>query len=535
MSFDVIVIGSGFGGAITGCRLAEKGYKVLIIERGRRWTKETYPSKTKKDWIYDPNRPERDSGWLDLRVYPNMSIAQGAAVGGGSLIYASISVEAPDLAFNNRWPKEITKSELKPHYNDVAQFMNVQKMPVNQRNPRTVLMEEGATKIGQPQRFEMIDMAVSFDKDYQLDIEKDPNTEENYKRTKIFTNAQGQEQGTCVHAGFCDIGCPVYAKNTLDLNYIPWAEKHGAEVRELTVVTNIEPQSNGYRVSFDRIDTKNHKRIPGSETARIVIVAAGSLGSTELLLRCRDEKKSLPNISQRLGRDWSSNGDFLTPAIYANRKIYPDRGPTISSAINFLDGSDGGHVYWIEDGGMPNLLGDRMTMGAGRIAKGLNAESLITGIQNFLRNSSLTNNVMPWFAQGMDAGDGVLSLKRPWWQFGFGSKKLHLDWDIKQSLPLMNAIVNRHKELSDKTGGTPIVPPGWTLSHDLITPHPLGGCNMGDTAENGVVNHKGEVFGYKNLYVADGAIIPTALGVNPSRTIGALAERIAKHIAAEGR
>ena len=99
----------------------------------------------------------------------------------------------------------------------------------------------------------------------------------------------------------------------------------------------------------------------------------------------------------------------------------------------------------------------------------------------------------------------------------------------------MNAIVNRHKELSDKTGGTPIVPPGWTLSHDLITPHPLGGCNMGDTADNGVVNHKGEVFGYKNLYVADGAIIPTALGVNPSRTIGALAERIAKNIADEGR
>ena len=535
MSFDVIVIGSGFGGAITGCRLAEKNYKVLILERGRRWTKETYPSKTKKDWIYDPNRPERDSGWLDLRVYPNMSIAQGAAVGGGSLIYASISVEAPDGVFTKGWPKEITKSELKPHYDTVAKFMNVQKMPDNQRNPRTALMEEGATKIGQGQRFKMIEMAVSFDPEYKLDIEKDPTTEENLKLSKEFTNAQGQKQGKCVHAGFCDIGCPVQAKNTLDLNYIAWAEKHGAEVRELTVVTNIEPQSNGYRVSFDRIDLKDHRRISGSETARIVIVAAGSLGSTELLLRCRDENKSLPNISQRLGHNWSSNGDFLTPAIYLNKKLYPDRGPTISSAIDFLDGGDGGHIYWIEDGGMPNLLGDRWTKGVGNIAKGLNAESLITGIQNFLRNNTATSNVMPWFAQGADAGNGVFSLKRPWWQFGFGSKKLHLDWDVTDSRPVMDAIVNMHKQLSDKTGGRPLVPPTWTFSHDLITPHPLGGCGMGDTADNGVVNHKGEVFGYKNLYVADGAIMPRALGVNPSRTIGALAERIAKNIAEEGR
>jgi cholesterol oxidase len=535
MSFDVVVIGSGFGGAITGCRLAEKGYKVLILERGRRWTKETYPSVTKKDWIYDPGRPERESGWLDLRVYPNMSIAQGAAVGGGSLIYASISVEARKERFDKGWPKEITYGELKPHYDEVANFMNVQKMPDNQRNPRTALMEEGATNIGQGQRFKMLDMAVSFDPEYKLDIEKDLTSKENLNLSKKFTNAQGVEQGTCVHSGFCDIGCPVYAKNTLDLNYIPWAEKHGAEVRQLTVVTNIEPQSGGYRVSFDRIDTKNHRRTPGSETARIVIVAAGSLGSTELLLRCRDENKSLPNISQRLGHNWSSNGDFLTPAIYANRKIYPDRGPTISSAIDFLDGSDGGQSFWIEDGGMPNLLGDRLTMGVGKIAKGLNAESLITGIQNFLRNSSATNNVMPWFAQGVDAGDGTLSLKRPWWQFGFGSKRLHLNWDVTKSRPVMDAIVNMHKQLSDKTKGAPLVPPGWTFSHDLITPHPLGGCNMGDTAANGVVNHKGEVFGYKNLFVADGAIIPTALGVNPSRTIGALAERIAKNIAEEGR
>jgi cholesterol oxidase len=532
MSFDVIVIGSGFGGAITGCRLAEKGYKVLILERGRRWTKETYPSTTKRNWIYNPNRPERESGWLDLRVYPNMSIAQGAAVGGGSLIYASISVEArPEIFEKKGWPDEITYAELKPHYDDVACFMNIQRMPDNQWNPRTHLMKEGAEKIGQGQRFKMLDMAVSFDKDLSFDVNNPPKIE----ASKEFVNAQGVKQGTCVHAGYCDIGCPVYAKNTLDLNYIPWAEKHSAEVRELHVVTNIEPKDGGYRVSFDRIDTDNHRRIAGSETARIVIVAAGSLGSTELLLRCRDENKSLPNISQFLGNNWSSNGDFLTPAIYANRKLYPERGPTISSAIDFLDGGDGGNKYWIEDGGFPHLLGSRFSGGIGKIALELNAEAFILNIQKLLRDSSPINNVMPWFAQGVDAADGVLSLKRPWWHFGFGSKRLYLDWKITKSLSVMNAIVDIQKKLSHETGGTPIPPPGWTLSKDLVTPHPLGGCNMGNTPGEGVVNHKGEVFGYKNLYVADGAIIPTALGVNPSRTIGALAERIAKHIAAEGK
>ena len=115
MTFDVIVIGSGFGGAITGCRLAENGYKVLILERGRRWNTNTYPSKTHKDWIWNQENPERENGWVDLRLFPHMAVVQGAAVGGGSLIYASVSVEAPKKVFTRPWPAEITYDELKPH------------------------------------------------------------------------------------------------------------------------------------------------------------------------------------------------------------------------------------------------------------------------------------------------------------------------------------------------------------------------------------------------------------------------------------
>jgi cholesterol oxidase len=139
---------------------------------------------------------------------------------------------------------------------------------------------------------------------------------------------------------------------------------------------------------------------------------------------------------------------------------------------------------------------------------------------------------MPWFAQGVDAANGILSLHH---SFLTGEPCLSLDWDIGKSRFVIDAIVAMHLKLSAATDGLPIVAPTWSLFHDLITPHPLGGCGMGNSPTDGVVNHAGEVFGYPNLYVADAAIIPEALGVNPSRTIGALAERIAVNIKDEGR
>jgi cholesterol oxidase len=527
MDFDVIVIGSGFGGAITACRLAEAGYKVCILERGRRWNKDTYPRKPDDPWIWSYDNPEKQNGWLDLRVFPNMSVAQGAGVGGGSLIYANVSVEPPPDIFQAGWPPEITYAELKPHYDRVAKFMNVQKVPDKQWNPRMHMMKEGAEKTGHGDRFKLLPLAISFDPELTYDADHPPPVEV----SKRFINAQGVEQGTCVHLGTCDIGCKVDARNTLDLNYIPWAEKHGAQVRPLHLVNNIEQVAGGFRVSFDRLE--NRKRVAGSVTARIVIVAAGSLGSTELLLRCRNVTKSLSQLSAFAGRNWSSNGDFLTPAIYAGREIHPTRGPTISTAIDFLDRSEEGQSFWIEDGGFPDLLGYNMRRQAERPPQGAQAEILIASIRDALRRDPFTN-VMPWFAQAVDKADGTLSLKRKFFNL-FGAHRLHLSWNIAESEPAITAVVNMHLKLSAATNGKALVPPGWALFRDLITPHPLGGCNMGSTAATGAVSHRGEAFGYKNLYVADAAIIPEALGVNPSRTIGALAERIAKIIIEEGR
>jgi cholesterol oxidase len=521
MDFDIIVIGSGFGGSVAACRLAEAGARVLVLERGRRWDRTSYPSVTGKDWFWHQHDPANANGWIDLRVFPDIAVAQGAAVGGGSLIYANISAVPPRSVFAQGWPPEITYDELAPHYATVGSVMNVQTVPGNQWTQRMHLMRDAAAAIGAADRFRLLDLAVSFDPAFDSSVSGPADT----SRTSWHKNAQGIEQGTCVHCGNCDIGCPVDAKNTLDRTYLALAEAKGTDIRPLHLVTGIEQDGGGWRVRFDRLD--GGRRQPDSASAGIVVLAAGSLGSTDMLLRCRDVLGTLPNVSPRLGHGWSSNGDFLTPALYGDRRPEPSHGPTITCAIDFLDRSRDGQSFWIQDGGFPNLLADLATSAASAHPA---AQLLFDWLRNELLAKAPLSNVMPWFAQGVDAANGQLHLHR---RLGvFGDWELGLHWDIAASRKLMDTIVDTHRTLSQATGGTPLVPPTWSLLHYLITPHPLGGCGMGTGRENGVVDHCGEVFGHPNLFVLDGAIVPEAVGVNPSRTIAALAERASRMIAA---
>jgi cholesterol oxidase len=518
-AFDAIVIGSGFGGAVTAARLAEKGYRVLVLERGRRWTPDTYPRRPGDPWLWDQRKPAQCNGWFDFRVFPHMAVVQGAGVGGGSLVYANISVNAKPDTFAEGWPPEITYQELAPYYEAVGAMLNVQKVPANQWSERTRLLREAAEKNGYADRFRRLDLAVSFDRGWTYDL-PDPHSA---SHSKTFVNAQGQQQGTCVHLGECDIGCPVRARNTLDLNYLPVAERHHADIRPLHVVDNIVPIAGGYRVEYSRIENGGMR--PGSVDGRLVVLAAGSLGSTEILLKCRDQHRSLPALSPFLGRNWSSNGDFLTPALHPFRAIKPTRGPTIGAAVDLLDKAADGHAVFIEDGGLPDLAIGFIRDIAADEAVDQRARALVESLRVLTRLNAF-EQMMPWFAQSRDAADGRLSLK---------DGALHLDWEIERSAHTIEAVVRTHEKFARSTGGIPLVPVTWTLARDLITPHPLGGANMGTTAATGVVDHKGETFGYRNLYVADGAIVPEAIGLNPSKTIAALAERIAALIAAEGR
>lgn len=520
MDYDVIVIGSGFGGSVSACRLAEKGKKVLILERGRRWDKNSYPREPGDGWIWNDAAPHLFNGWVDIGYFGDMSVARGAGVGGGSLIYASVSIEAKPQVFEDGWPKEVSYEVLKPYYDRVGEMLNVQKIPSSQYTERFHIMKEGAEGLGFGDRFHAVDLAVNFDPNWNYD-QQDPFNEE---KSQWFTNPQGQQQGTCVHCGNCDIGCPVYAKNTLDLNYIPLAEKNGAEVRPLHRVEYIEPIEAGYRIHYDRLEDCEKQR--GTLTASRVILAAGSMGSTEILLRSKKQYKTLPKISERLGYGWSSNGDFVTPAWQTDgRKANPTQGPTISSAIDLLDGKYQGAQIFIEDGGFPDVLGNYMEEKTKwwRPFYKRRMGMLLFGLRKMIRKRNPVDEMMVWFGQAVDAADGQLYLGRTW--YAPWRKRVKVKWNVRRSLKTMKAMESLHRELAGATGGKPLVPFTWTLWKDLITPHPLGGCAMADNKSTGVVDHKGEVFDYPELYVLDGATIPRAIGLNPSRTIAALAER----------
>ena len=511
--FNAVIVGSGFGGSVTACRLAEAGQRVLVLERGREWKPQDYPSVSGKDWTFDVDDPEASHGWLDLRWFDDMAVAQGAGVGGGSLIYANVSVPPPPSTFDHRWPEAINAKELQPYVERAGQMLGVTTIPEGQRTQRWHFIRRGAKALGQLDRFDSLPLAVSFDPNYRPSELDDP-TDEVHARS--FTNRFGRQQRTCIHLGHCDLGCGVQAKNTLDLNYLARATDKGTEIRPLHLVRGIEREGNQWRVRFERIDRGMRS---GSVSAERLVLAAGSLGSTELMLRAR-----LEGVSAALGRGWSANGDFLTPAL-SDEEADPTRGPTISARIDHTDGQVYGEHIFIQDGGFPHLLD--MLVGASLRKLPRVWRRRLRFLGDWAEEIRLTKNIMPWFAQAIDASDGRLYLKRRFPPFG--KEQLALDWDIRNSRKTMDTVVELHKKLAVATGGKPMVSPTWTVFRDLITPHPLGGCNMANGPAEGVVDDTGRVFGQNGLYVVDGAVIPRAIGRNPSRTIAAVAERAVEH------
>jgi cholesterol oxidase len=521
--YDAVVIGSGFGGAVTSCRLAEAGLKVLVLERGRRWSPATFPRKPGDPWVWDHLRPEKRNGWVDFRLQRGVSVAQGAGVGGGSLIYANVIVSAPRQRFDEGWPAEITYDELQPYYERVERMLCPRPVPASQVPLRFKLVQQAASTLGHGARFRPLPVAITFDDEWQYERE----TPFDVRHSKTWINEHGREQGTCVHCGDCNLGCPVGARNTLDLNYLARAEALGAEVRPLHIVRTIATHDRGYRVTFDRIH--EGRLLPGFVDAARVVVAAGSLGSTELLLRCRDQFKTLPRLSPALGSRWSANGDFLTVSIQGGA-VNPTHGPTITGAVDFLDGSVRGQRFFVEDGGFPDFFRSVMEAELKFGRRDLQFNLMVFGLAWVLRRHGRIGNMMPWIGQAVDAADGRLYLGRsllaPW------RRRLRLAWNPTASRDTIEAMIDTHGEFARATGGRPLSPLVWKLLKALVTPHPLGGCCMADTPANGVVDHRGEAFGYPRLFVADGSVVPRAIGLNPSKTIAAVAERMAEFIKA---
>jgi cholesterol oxidase len=507
-SYEAIVVGSGFGGAVAACRLAQAGVDVAVLERGRRFEAGSFPRPehayqdvTVMEW--------RRGGPYDVRPLNDVFVVQAAGYGGGSLIYANVQMRPPADVFADGWPRGYSRAALDPYYDLVAYMLDVAPVQpdpaTGEEPPKTRLMEDAATRLGRRAQFFRPNLAVRFE-----------GAGEPARPNKF-----GALQSGCLHCGECDIGCNVGAKNTLDLNYLAVAEELGAEVGTECEVTRIAAGENGFELRF--LDhTAGGREL--SVAARQVFLCLGAVNTTELLLRCRDQYGTLPRLSASLGSGYSANGDFYALGPGASPPFGATRGPTITTACIF-DRLEGDRRIWfaVEDGGYsvylarlsPLLSPDRLARLVGRELESLlarHAESLASLVE---REGDATAVLL---VMGRDAANGRIELR--------GRRhRLHVRWDAESNLPLYAAETAACNELIAALGGKLSVAANWRFFGQPNAVHNLGGCRMAESDRSGVVDPDGRVFGYPGLHVLDGAIIPVAVGANPSHTIAAVAER----------
>ncbi|AKQ66184.1 Cholesterol oxidase [Myxococcus hansupus] len=509
-TYDALVIGTGFGGAVAACRLAQAGLSVRVLERGLRYPKGSFP----RDWSNPFN------GWLwqygqglfDIKLLPGMSIVQSAGYGGGSLIYANVHLRPPPETFDSDWPAGYSRAALDPYYDLVAYMLDLQPITASARGLPTKAkrMREAARQLGREPQFFYPDLAVRFA----------PSGEP-------MPNKFGVAQEGCNYCGECDIGCNVRAKNTLDLNYLAVAEQRGAEMTTQAEATRIEPLSpEGYRVTYT-----DHAEGGAARTvdARRVFLCAGTVNTTELLLRCRDTFGTLPRISDRLGHRYSANGDFLAFAFETRDTWDPSEGPTITTSF-VVDEGQGKDKTWFlfQEGGHPgqaagflqviDLLGRDV-----RVPSDLLQKELVQALRSRAGTASAIEKQRGRFqavflAMGRDRSNGRLSLSPL-------SKSLELRWDVPANLALYRTQEQLCQDIARALGARSVYNPLWDRLHIPVSVHNLGGCAMAEEPAYGVLTPEGEVHGHPGLYVLDGAALPASTGVNPSSTIAAVAER----------
>ncbi|MGO9763136.1 MAG: GMC oxidoreductase [Solirubrobacteraceae bacterium] len=521
--YDYVVIGSGFGGSIAACRLAQAGHSVCVLERGQRWARTSFPRTptqiaSKAFW----DVPARQFGLIDYRAFPGMQVIQGSGVGGGSLHYFNVHLRAPASIFEDpRWPEDVDLETLEPYYRLAHEMLDAAPLspPDGRELPsRTTVFRDACRAAGREP--ELVSIAV-----YTGPGRRNPHG--------------GAKQLTCDYSGNCGIGCATQAKNTLDLNYLALAELHGAIVRPLHQVEVIEPlRGAGFKVGFTRLDPDDPAADePGSLRAERVVVAAGTLGSNELLLRCRDVHGTLGELSPALGRGFSGNGDLLLSGAEMNCDVDASSGPSITAGVEWPTSTQEAYV---EDLGLPDpmlwfiegMLANENPLGnALRLAELLvldrariqGATGRIAHEREQLLGGGRTRRFLPYLGMCEDAADGQFVLD--------GDGRLDLRWDSSASERNLLELENAMRQLSEALGGVYVPSPLWAVGgRELLTAHPLGGCAMAAHAEDGVVDSFGAVHGYPDLFVLDGSIVPTALTRNPTATISALAERAVFHM-----
>lgn len=511
--FDFIIVGSGFGGSVSALRLSEKGYNVAVIEMGRRFTPESMPKSTwsLRRWFWAPKAGLK--GFFGMSFFKHVVVLHGNALGGGSITYANTLLEPQEHIWNlgtwaglHEW-----KNEMKPHFDTAKRMLGVTTNRI--LGPADFKLQEMAKSIGVENSFYPTEVGVLFGEKPGVKI-KDP-----------FFNGEGPDRATCIGCGGCMVGCQHLAKNTLDLNYLYLAEKKGAKIFTETRVIDIKPLNNsnghdGYEVS---LKGKNHKTI----TTKAVVISASSLGTQELLFKLKD-KGSLPKISDALGKQVRTNAESLIGVRYPGTGEDLSKGLAIGSGIyidqythieatRYPSGSDTmGLLTTVMTGGRPDVT--RVFTWLLTFLKLLMTKPLKT-IRSLNPKGFAKESIIFLCMQTLDGHISMNYRRRWYWPF---KKRLCSEGvRIPTFIPEANDFAIK---AAKATGGVPLTSITEILFNVPMTAHCIGGAVISDSPETGVCDKYHQVFNYKNLYICDGSVIGSNLGVNPSLTITALAE-----------
>lgn len=516
--FDYIVIGSGFGGSVSAMRLAEKGYRVLVVEKGKRWKAQDFPKSNwnLKKYLWLPAL--RWFGFLRLSFFKEVFILSGVGVGGGSLVYANTHMMPPDAFFNNPvWAGlKDWKNVLAPYY-ETARFM-LGSEKYKKENSEDLVLKEIAEEMGRGHTYGRVDHVGVYLGDPKKEV--DP-----------YFKGLGPKRKGCIECAGCMVGCRYEAKNTLDKNYLWFAENLlGATVLAETETIRIEVQADQtYKIQTRRSTglSKNEQTF----AANGIVVSGGVLGTLDLLLKQKHVHNTLPNLSDKLGHNLLTNSEMLSGVVAADRKL--NHGLAISTVFNPDE-----HTH-IELCKFPDKSGAMIrlaTMAAGngnpavRTLKMLG--NIITHPIDFLRSvfqrNTAKNSVIFLIMQSLP---NAMRMKLKRGLFGYSlSFKNDSGEKVPSYIPIGQEVLYKY---AAKVNGVPQNAFSEVVFGLASTAHILGGCPMGKTKEEGVVNEKFEVHGYKNFLILDGSIVPCNLGVNPSLTITALSEYAMSHIPAK--
>jgi cholesterol oxidase len=512
-SYDVIVIGSGFGGSVAALRLSEKGYRVAVLEQGCRFEDEDIEkaNASMRDLFWMPGMGMK--GLFTQRFFRHVNIVGGVGVGGGSLVYAAVLLE-PKRAFyqDPAWANMGIdwEAELSPHYHTASQMLGRTECP--NVHTQDEWLEQTAEAMGVGESYGPVRLGIYFGPQQKM---PDP-----------YFGGEGPARRGCILCGTCLAGCAQDAKNSLDKNYLYLAERRGAVILPLHKVTLICPVEGGYQVEM--IHPLDKKQVYPPLKARKVVLAAGVLGTLELLFRCR-QAGTLAQLSPVLGQRVRTNSEAITAVLSKDPDIDLTKGPAISSDFHANEYT---HItqnrmppsYWfmklyaspLVDGSNP-LRRALKTLAMFLIHPLQSTASQRTG-KNWYRRTTLISTM-----QNLDN-----QMAFTWGRDLFSGFQPGLQSQIANS-PRPPAYIREANEAARTfarvSGGIAFNSSIESVLNMSVTAHILGGCPIGAHPADGVIDTNHQVFGYPGLYVLDGSAIPANVGVNPSLTITAMAER----------